>query len=184
MKTESYFGTSEMFLRNRKLNWLPDFSAANLKLASAPSSRGSVKLYFSTKQAILDTEGFTLLRNEQNLFGYCLQVLFGKLLFLYGLQSTQISFIYSFLYVKFANWDFESLIHLFCDCFCLWFCVGNLAEKAFNSKQFTLEWLSANSEFIIHAQAFHGAIKRAFVLGNFEAIVNEWVNREQNYWKT
>jgi len=49
-----------MFSLNRKLNWCPLFSAASLKLLRASSSEESEKLYFSTKQAILDTEGFTL----------------------------------------------------------------------------------------------------------------------------
>jgi hypothetical protein len=53
MKTASYFGISDIPSLNMKLKECPLSSEAHLKLSRARASLASVKLYFSTKQAIL-----------------------------------------------------------------------------------------------------------------------------------
>ena len=74
MKMASYFGISETFSLNMKLNSWPSFSAVRLKLLRAFSSLGSEKLYFSTKQAILANYLFTHAQHLRNFFRNRFQV--------------------------------------------------------------------------------------------------------------
>ena len=171
-----------MSSRKRKWNSWSCSSADCLKFWSAPSSRGSEKLYFSTKQAILPTDVVTLHGEEQNLFGDFLKVSRFELTFFDGLESRQIGFSIDFLNVQLTDGDLEDSVDGFGDGLC--FRIVAFAEESFYGVHLALERLGANCELVVHAQTLHGTVQRCLVACNSVTFVNERVHSVNNNWKT